>query len=102
MVKEFKEETFEKEIAQGKTLVDFYADWCGPCKMMAPILKKVADDLAGDAVIAKLDIEQAEQIARQYRVTSVPTFILFKDGKEVGRRVGVCDANAMKTFIQSL
>ncbi len=101
MIQKFTEESFVADIAKGTTLVDFYADWCGPCKMMTPVLDQVAKDMAGTAVVAKLDIDQAEAIARQFRVTSVPTFILFRDGQEVGRRVGVCDAAAMKNFIST-
>lgn len=100
-IKELNESSFHEDTAKGVILVDFFADWCGPCKMMTPVLDRVAEELEGKAVVAKLDIDAAEQTARRFQVTSVPTFVLLRDGKEVGRRVGMCDAGAMKTFIQS-
>ena len=71
------------------TLVDFYATWCGPCKMQAPILDKVKEKVGDTANIIKIDIDRNEQIAARYRVMSVPTIILFKDGEPVWRTVGV-------------
>ncbi len=71
------------------TLVDFYASWCGPCKMQAPILDKVKEKVGDTANIIKIDIDRNEQIAARYRVMSVPTIILFKDGEPVWRTVGV-------------
>lgn len=71
------------------TLVDFYATWCGPCKMQAPILDKVKEKVGDTANIIKIDIDRNEQIAARYRVMSVPTIILFKDGEPVWRAVGV-------------
>ena len=94
------EENFHKEIEKGLTLVDVFADWCGPCRMLTPVLKRVAKDVAGKARVAKLDIDDAQRIATQLQVTSVPTMILFKDGKEVGRIVGLRDEDAVKSFIQ--
>jgi len=102
MSKKFKEltdENFQKEIAKGLTLVDVFADWCGPCRMLTPVLERVADDVAGKATIAKLDIDESQRIAANLQVTSVPTMILFKDGKEVGRMVGLKDEDAVKGFI---
>jgi thioredoxin 1 len=98
-IKELTEENFHKEIAKGVTLVDVFADWCGPCRMLAPVLKRVAKDVEGKATVAKLDIDDAQKIATQLQVTSVPTMILFKDGKEVGRIVGLKDEEAVKGFI---
>jgi thioredoxin 1 len=100
-IKKLSEDTFEKDIENGVTLVDFYADWCGPCRMLAPVLEKVAKEVHGDAVIGKLDIDQAQRIASSFQITSVPTLILFKDGKEIGRLVGLRDAETVKDFIFS-
>lgn len=100
-IKKFTEDTFNKEISSGVTLVDFYADWCGPCRMLAPVLEKVAKDVKGKATVAKLDIDHAQKVASTFQVTSVPTLILFKNGKEVGRLVGLRDADAIKEFISA-
>ena len=70
-------------------LVDFYATWCGPCKMLSPILEEVAEELPQNAVIAKLDIDESLDTAKDFGVMSVPTMIIFKDGKEVERLVGL-------------
>lgn len=93
------EDTFKKGVESGVTLVDFYADWCGPCRMLAPVLEKVAKELHGKANIKQLDIDRAQQVTSSYQVTSIPTLILFKDGKEVGRLVGLRDADTIKQFI---
>lgn len=98
-IKKLSEEGFHKEIEKGLTLVDFFADWCGPCRMLTPVLDRVAKDVEGKATIAKLDIDNAQRIAAHFQVTSVPTLILFKDGKEAGRIVGLRDQAAIKEFI---
>jgi len=100
-IKKLTEDAFEKGVEKGTTLVDFYADWCGPCRMLTPILEKVAAEMKGQASVAKLDIDHAQRIASSFQVTSVPTLILFRDGKEVGRLVGLRDAETVKDFILS-
>lgn len=69
-------------------LVDFYADWCGPCKLMAPVLDALARDRADRAVIAKLDTDRAPNTAARFGIRSIPTLIVFRDGREVGRELG--------------
>ncbi len=98
-MKELNNENFEKETKLGVTLVDFFAEWCGPCRMMTPVLEEVENEVKGQATIAKLDIDHSSAIAAKYQVTSVPTLVLFKDGKEVDRLIGVRDAEAIKSFI---
>lgn len=84
-------ENFENDVKKNDkiVLVDFYATWCGPCKMLAPVLEQVADEVKEKAVIGKLDIDESLDIAKEFNVMSVPTMILFKDGKEVDRIVGL-------------
>lgn len=95
------DENFSKKIEKGVTLVDFFADWCGPCRMLAPVLEQVAHDVKGKATVGKLDIDSEQKTAADFQVTSIPTMILFKDGKEVGRLVGLRDADTVKKFVLS-
>jgi thioredoxin len=80
-------------------LVDFYADWCGPCRAQAPVLEVLAGEYADRVDIVKLDVDQDGGIAGQYNIRSIPTLILFKDGKPVDVQVGVNTANKLKTII---
>ena len=80
-------------------LVDFWAEWCGPCKMIAPLLEAVAKELQGKASIVKVDVDNAQQVASTYQVTSIPTLILFNHGKVVDRIVGARSAKDIKEFI---
>lgn len=98
-IKKLEEKEFESGIASGVTLVDFYADWCGPCRMLAPVLDQVSQDVKGKASVAKVDIDQAQKVTEDLQITSVPTLILFKDGKEVKRIIGLRDADFIKGFV---
>ncbi|MHC1708150.1 MAG: thioredoxin [Bacteroidales bacterium] len=80
---------FSEQIKTGITLVDFWASWCMPCKMLAPIINDVADEVKGKAKVGKLNIEQYQQIAAKYKVRNIPTLIIFRNGKEIDRIVGV-------------
>ncbi|MEI6142735.1 MAG: thioredoxin, partial [Mariniphaga sp.] len=80
---------FNQQIKKGIILVDFWAEWCGPCKMMAPVLNELVSELPENKTIGKLDVEQFQSVSATYRVRGIPTMILFKDGKEVNRFVGV-------------
>lgn len=86
-------ENFESEVlnANEKVLVDFYADWCGPCKMMAPVIEELAEELQGKAKVGKINVDESTDTATQYEVMSIPTIIIFKNGKEVKRFIGVRD-----------
>lgn len=92
---------FESTIAKGVTLVDFYADWCGPCKMIAPMMEELSSEYQGKATVAKLDVDKAQVASSKYNVTSIPTVILFVDGKEAKRVVGVRDKKTFQTMIES-
>ncbi len=101
LIKHFTDGEFQNQIKHGVTLVDFHANWCGPCRTLAPVLEQVAKDVSGKAVIGKIDIDNEQKTAAQFQITSVPTMILFKNGKEVGRLVGLRTADAVKEFIKS-
>ena len=100
LIKHFTDSTFKTEISKGVTLVDFFADWCGPCRALIPIVEEVAQHFQNKAVIAKIDIDSEQKTAAEYQVTSIPTMILFKDGKEVERLVGLRDAEGVIEFVQ--
>ncbi len=99
IVKNLNDDTFESEVSSGVTLVDFSAEWCGPCRMMAPILEEVARDIDDKAVVAKVDVDESQKASQQFQVTSIPTVILFKDGEELERVVGVHDSEALKNMV---
>lgn len=89
---------FDKEVLQSElpVLVDFYADWCGPCKMMAPIVEKLAGEYDGKIKIGKCNIDEEMDIAQRYRVMSIPTLIIFKNGEAVDTSVGAVSMDALK------
>nr|QGT51053.1 thioredoxin [uncultured Firmicutes bacterium] len=94
-------DNFEETInsADKPVIVDFWATWCGPCKMFAPILEQAAQMLDGKAVIAKVDIDESQKLAVQYGVMSVPTLVVFQGGEEVTRSVGVISAEQVTSLI---
>jgi len=82
-------ENFDAVLAGGKALVDFWAGWCMPCKMLAPVIEELAAKYSGSVTVAKVNVEEESALAARYRVMSIPTVILFQDGKEAKRFVGV-------------
>ena len=84
-------ENFEKEVLQseGTVFVDFYADWCGPCKMMGPVVESLAHDLQGQVKVCKINIDEHGEIAEKYEVMTIPTCIVFKNGEIAARSIGV-------------
>lgn len=92
---------FQGFISKGLTLIDFYATWCGPCRMIAPILEQLAGALQNKVKIGKLDIDSAHNTSAGLQITSVPTLILFKDGQEMKRVVGVKDFDYLMNLINS-
>ena len=96
----FNEETFRDILATKKTmLVDFYATWCGPCRMLSPILDEIRQEVGDDVVIGKVDVDECFDVARTYGVMSVPTLILFKNGEEEKRSIGLKPKQAILDMI---
>jgi thioredoxin 1 len=92
-VKMITESNFESEVlgASGPVLVDFYTTWCGPCKMLTPIVEKLADEYAGKLTVAKVDVDGAPNLAAKYGITSVPTIIVFEAGKKKASHTGLAN-----------
>jgi len=84
------------------TLVDFFATWCGPCQMLSPILEEVSTEVGDTAKVLKVDVEENMDFARQYNVRSVPTLIIFKEGKEVWRKSGLTEKNVLVESINNV
>ena len=80
---------FDKATASGISMVDFWASWCGPCKMLAPVMEDLADKYEGKALVGKVNVDDAPDLAMRFGVMSIPTVVFLKDGKEFDRKVGV-------------
>ncbi len=80
-------------------MVDFWADWCGPCKMVAPFVEKIADDYDGKALVAKVNIDEEPELAQRFGVMSIPTLIFLKGGQEIDRKVGVMPPEAFTAVL---
>jgi thioredoxin 1 len=95
---ELTEENFEQEVVSsgGIVLVDFWAEWCGPCKMIAPLLDQIAEEAEGKVKIGKVDVDKNSGLAGQYNIRAIPTLIIFKDGQQVEEVVGMTSKAALE------
>ena len=90
---------FDSIIGNGVTLVDFWADWCGPCKMQAPVIDELGEKYEGKVTVAKLNVDDEPSIAARFGVMSIPTLIVYREGEEVTRRVGVQSLDQIEVML---
>jgi thioredoxin 1 len=95
-------ENFDSTVANGVSLVDFWAPWCGPCRMIAPVIDELAADFDGKANICKVNTDEQQDIAVQYGIRSIPTLLFFKDGQMVDQMIGAAGKDALAEKINSL
>lgn len=100
MIKELNQENFQEEIKKGLVLVDFYATWCGPCKMMHPIIEEIGNQNPNLKII-KVDVDKHDDLAREYGIMSIPTIALFQNGTIIGKNVGFIAKEQLESWIQN-
>ncbi len=102
MAQHFTDENFSEEVLRSEkpVLVDFYAEWCGPCKMMGPVIDEVAEEMKDTWLVCKVNVDEAPESAGKYGVQSIPTLIVFKNGEEVNRSMGFKSKEAVKALME--
>ena len=96
------EKNFEEEVLKSdKTvLIDFWASWCGPCRIMSPVVNEIAEEMKDAVKVCKINIDEEQNLAVKYNVMSIPTFVVIRDGKEIGRTIGVQDKEEIKKMLK--
>ena len=104
MALEITDATFEEVVLKSDkpVMVDFWAEWCGPCRMVGPIMEELSNEYAGKAVVGKVDVDNNQQFAAKYGIRNIPTVLVFKDGEEVGRQVGVAQKSTYAEALDAL
>ncbi len=99
---EFSVDNFQKEVLESPVpvLVDFWAPWCGPCRMIAPLVEQIAEEFSGRAKIGKINVDENEDIATQYNVRSIPTLLVFKGGQVVGQQTGASTKDVIAKLVE--
>ncbi len=100
-VKHLNSENFSTETSQGIALIDFWAEWCGPCKMLGPVIDEIASEVSDEITIAKVDVDKAQNIASQYNVRSIPAIFILKDGAIVNQLIGMQDKQTLLDAINN-
>lgn len=101
-VKHLTADNFASETSNGIAIVDFWAEWCGPCKMLGPILDQVATEIGDKAVVGKVNVDEAQQLAAQFSVRSIPAIFILKDGKVANQFVGLQDKQTLVNAVNAL
>lgn len=98
-MKIIKSEEFENQTKKGVTVIDFFATWCGPCRMMTPIFESVGQKMNDKATFFKVDVDESEDLARKFGVMSIPTLVILKDGNMIEKHVGLMQADALEQWV---
>lgn len=103
MTKQIKDNEFESEVLNSKlpVIIDFWAEWCGPCRMLAPILDQLSEEMEGKVKIVKMNIDENPETPSKFGVRGIPTMLLFKEGKQIATKVGVQSKNVLQEWINS-
>ncbi|MDI6641441.1 MAG: thioredoxin [Elusimicrobiota bacterium] len=96
------EGNFKQEVSKGVVVVDFWAEWCGPCRIIAPVIEEISKEFASKIKVCKVNVDEAQKLASEYSVMAIPTLIIFKDGKVVDRLVGVQSKKTIVTKLNEL
>lgn len=96
-------QNFEEEVLKSDlpVLVDFFATWCGPCKMIAPVISEIAERYEGKVKVGKVNVDDENELAMRYEISSIPTLVLFKDGKVANTKIGLCSKSEIENMINS-